>query len=719
MAPAASIAIVEDLVDRVHFSYLMQAAATAASPLGASVVSISYGYPFELVGSGSYEGFLDRTYLAPALAANPNVTFLASSGDHGSYYGLSCPSASPLVVSVGGTALFTNPGGQWANETGWGGSGGGFSTFYSEPSYQFRAHNRGGRTNPDVAADASPFTGAAVYDPFDFGSATPWADIGGTSLATPLWGAVLALADQGRAILGLLALNGPNQTLPELYTLGTSSDSYSTFFHDETVGNNGSFSASTGYDLVTGIGSPQANNLVLNLAGGGTPVKWAVLTQPPIDVVQDGSFGMIGALVDAFNNPIPSFSGTATISLSSGPAGAAFTPMTVPVTGGLAVFDQIQLSTVDPSTPYVFDLLTTVAGSPVSIATDGVTVNVAATSGTSFYYPLPVAASLQLAINNSDTNSDPTDIINLVYLSGYPVTSTVDINNAAGLPSKTLQILGDASDSRPPPAPFVRADLKGQGDPRILSISGGSSLNVYLKGFTISGGVATDNGGLALPTNLAVGGAILQNGGVVTASSISFVSNQAVGFKGSNGAPGQSVASGTGGRGGNGTPGGSAAGGAIYLYAGSLTLNTDTFGGNAALGGKGGDGGPGGNGIIPDYASFTRTSGARIRFPLGFTGHGNAGSGGSGANGGSAGGGALYVNDGTVSINNDTFSGNKAAGGAGGHGGQNVTSSVNVHPSIGQASLSVLHGHGGYAPAGPGGNGGAGANGAGADGGAI
>jgi hypothetical protein len=710
MAPGAAIDVVEAVgAAPPTLTDLMQCTATAASPLGASVVSISYGGFLEAFGEFSYEAFLDATYLAPALSANPHVTFLASSGDSGGVFGLQYPSASPLVVSVGGTALFTTPSGTWVNETGWSGSTGGYSTFYSEPSYQFPTQTSGSRTNPDVAADANSYTGVAAYDPFDFGDAKPWFNTGGTSVAAPLWGSMIAIIDQGRAIVGQPALNGPGQTLPDLYTAGLSGPGYTTFFHDETVGFNGVYFAGTGYDLVTGIGSPQANNLVLNLAGGGTPVAWEVFDQPPIDVVQKGYFGAIAALVDAFNKPIPSFSGSATISLSSGPAGASFTPFSVPVTNGVAVFDQIQLSTVDPTTPYFFDLSTVASGSPVTATTAGVTVNVAATSGTQVYYPLPAAESLQFAVPDGDTNSDPLNIINLVYPSAYPVPSTLDINNAASLPSKTLQILGDFGDSPPPPAGLSKGGLKGQGDSRILSISGGSSLSVHLKGFTISGGVATDNGGLALPANLAVGGAILQNGGIVTASSISFFSNRARGADASNGAAGSNVSAGTGGRGGNGGNGGNAAGGAIYLYAGSLTLKSDTFAGNAALGGRGGDGGPGGNGFITFYATAVFSSGVVRRTVTSLTGHGKGGSGGAGGHGGSASGGALYVNDGSVSIDNSTFEANQAVGGAGGHGGQNGIF-ANDFPSIGLVSTG-WHGRGGFGPFAPSGRGGTGGNG--------
>jgi methionine-rich copper-binding protein CopC len=259
MAPGANIDVVEANGNgtTVYLHDLMQAAQTAASPLGASVVSISYGANLEMMGAGSYEQFLDATYLAPALAANPGVTFLAATGDGGSASGLIYPAASPLVASVGGTTLNIT-GTTWTSETGWFASGGGPSTEYPAPAYQQNVTGYSQRTNPDVSADADPNTGVSVYDPFDFGG---WVVAGGTSVASPVWGGLVAIADQGRVINGGSPLNGPGQTLPALY----SNIDYANNFHDITSGNNG-YPAGPGYDLVTGIGTPQAHNLVSTLS---------------------------------------------------------------------------------------------------------------------------------------------------------------------------------------------------------------------------------------------------------------------------------------------------------------------------------------------------------------------------------------------------------------------------------------------------------------------
>ena len=137
------------------------------------------------------------------------------------------------------------------------------SQFEPIPGYQIGKINgtsTSNRTNPDVSMDADPATGVFVVDSTITGSTSQFLQIGGTSLATPLWAGVVALADQVRANASLSTLDGPSQTLPRLYQLPASD------FHDVTTGNNG-FSAGPGYDLVTGIGTPVANLLVPDLAG--------------------------------------------------------------------------------------------------------------------------------------------------------------------------------------------------------------------------------------------------------------------------------------------------------------------------------------------------------------------------------------------------------------------------------------------------------------------
>lgn len=243
VAPAASILVVEGTSD----SQLPQADALAARQPGVVVVSNSYS-TFDYVESpGEFSD--DPSFLTPP--GHPGVTFLDSSGDTGAPS--HPPDFSPYVVSVGGTSLTLDADGHYGDETGWAGSGGGLSLYRPMPAYQRRAVGPEvtRRAVPDVSIVANKSTGVSVYDPIRGG----WTVGGGTSLAAPLWAAIIAIADQGRALRGLGSLDGATQTLPVLYRLPRRD------FHDITAGDNG-FPAHRGYDLVTGLGSPYVQRVV-------------------------------------------------------------------------------------------------------------------------------------------------------------------------------------------------------------------------------------------------------------------------------------------------------------------------------------------------------------------------------------------------------------------------------------------------------------------------
>ena len=265
MAPDANIELVE--ASESSLGDLSHASNTAATVLGAAVVSQSWGL-LEIELGSAYEQFLENTYFVPAVAANPNVTFLAASGDGSAVDGPIFPSVSPLNVSVGGTSLFVN-GDTYESESGWSGGGGGPSETFPLPTYQqgvsgFDFGPLTVRTSPDISAVANPETGVSVYEPEIYGG---WVQVGGTSVATPIMSATIAIANQGRTALGGQTLSGPNQVLPALYSsyLSGSSGTYLSNFRDITTGNNG-YPAGPGYDLSTGIGSEQANNLLPFLA---------------------------------------------------------------------------------------------------------------------------------------------------------------------------------------------------------------------------------------------------------------------------------------------------------------------------------------------------------------------------------------------------------------------------------------------------------------------
>ena len=255
MAPGASIMLVE--ASSANDSDLLAAVNYAAAH--ANVVSMSWGGS-EFSGETAY----DTQYFDQA-----GVAFVASSGDAGAP--ASWPAASPNVLSVGGTALTLGTGNVWSSEIGWSGSGGGPSAYESQPSYQqgVVTQTSSARATPDVAYDASPSTGFAVYDSVKYeGTTYGWLQVGGTSAGAPQWSALLAIADQGRALSGQPALNStsPQEVMNILYENPAD-------FHDITSGTStGSpqYSAGPGYDYVTGLGSPIANLIVGSLDGTST-----------------------------------------------------------------------------------------------------------------------------------------------------------------------------------------------------------------------------------------------------------------------------------------------------------------------------------------------------------------------------------------------------------------------------------------------------------------
>jgi fibronectin-binding autotransporter adhesin len=678
IAPLANIEIVE--ADNSSLANELAAAKTAVTTLGASVVSMSFGGDLEFFGAGAFEAQLDKTDLLPALQANPNVTFLASTGDTGADPGdaPNYPSVSPLVVAVGGTTLTLTSSNLWANETGWsygsdslapsGAGGGGISTQYPEPDFQSTAQNSGHREVPDVSSDADPNTGVAVFDPFDFGTATPWVPIGGTSVSSPTWAGFIAIADQGRALQGYGPLGGPTQTLPALYNIASSPATYAADFHDITVGNN-HFPAGPGYDLITGLGSPITNNLIPDLVAFGQAAGAQIEFQPPSNVIAGGIFGTVVEVLDPAGNPAEGFTGTATISLVSGPA--PFTPVSVSITNGIGVIDGLSLSTVS-ATPYNFQVkITTTSSTFATLPTTPVTVDQAATPGVGVFYPLPVDISLRNDIDIAGFTNDGTDNLFLVYPNTFNV-SQQDIaigNTTPGGINKSINIIGQG------PANSV---ISGNSGTRVFFVGGPNSnlLSVTFQGLTIEGGLATDNGGLTLPSGTGVGGGLLIDGGAVALSNVKLTNNDAVGTTGTTGFQGASRTGGPGGRGG---AGGNGEGGAIYMAAGSLTLNNDLITGNSAQGGLGGLGGSGGlGGTLTPFGFFY--------FPREVSG----GPGGTGGVGGSGQGGGVFINGGKVFITGGSITGNNAVGGQGGdggHGGQGGT-------------VAFLGGHGGLGGAG-------------------
>jgi kumamolisin len=237
--------------------------------------------------------------------------FFAASGDSSTWSASNeaWPADNAYIVSVGGTDLITaSAGGAWKSETAWTDSGGGISPDgIPIPSWQqisgvINSSNRGSttlRNGPDVSANAN-FT---FYVCADQTTCTA-NDYGGTSFATPMWAGYIALVNQQLAANGDPTIGFIN---PTIYAQNVTS-SYATDFHDITSGTSGSYSAVTGYDLVTGWGSPNGVGLINALSGGSSPTPNFSISASPtsVSVVQgsNGSSTISTAVVDGFNAAI-------------------------------------------------------------------------------------------------------------------------------------------------------------------------------------------------------------------------------------------------------------------------------------------------------------------------------------------------------------------------------------------------------------------------------
>jgi subtilase family serine protease len=281
-------------------------------------------------------------------------TYFNASGDDDAYTGaIPTPADDPNITIVGGTTLSTTgPGGSWQSETVWNwnsgtGSSGGISTIFSIPDWQQgidMTANQGSTTMrniPDVALTADN-----VYVTYGNGSSET---VGGTSCATPLWAAFTALVNQQAVAAGQPTVGFIN---PTLYEIGRQSD-YTSNFHDVTTGNNftsGSsteFTAVTGYDLCTGWGTPNGQNLINSLA-----------TPDPLAISPAGGFTSQGPFGGPFSASVQNFSltnsgGTSlNWSLADAPSWLNVSPSSGTLTpGGIAVTVTASLNSAAASLP--------------------------------------------------------------------------------------------------------------------------------------------------------------------------------------------------------------------------------------------------------------------------------------------------------------------------------------------------------------------------------
>jgi subtilase family serine protease len=290
ICPLCNIVLVEANDDTSNGLYVANNAAASL----AGYVSNSWGGS-ETSSESSYDSYFNHS----------GVVVTVSAGD--SDYGASYPATSPYVVSVGGTALTTASNSRGWTESVWNttagseGTGSGCSAYETQPSWQTSLGLSGcaKRIDNDVAADADPATGMAVYDTSNGNGG--WNEVGGTSASSPMVAAMYALAGSAGA--------NPAQ---DIYR-------HTSNFYDVTSGNDGSCSpaylctAETGYDGPTGIGTPDG---IAGLTNGGTTSNTVTVNNP------GSQTGTVGTAVSLQITGSDSASGqTLTYSASGLPAG--------------------------------------------------------------------------------------------------------------------------------------------------------------------------------------------------------------------------------------------------------------------------------------------------------------------------------------------------------------------------------------------------------------
>ncbi len=313
MAPLARIVLIEvatpsgsDLTGGVQL----------ANKMGPGVVSMSFGTP---------EG--DWVQQSDAVFGAAGMTYFASTGDGGTQ--VNWPAVSPGVVAVGGTSLAWD-GSSTRYEAAWAGSGGGISAYEPAPSWQAGVSMPGSgplsqRGISDVSFNADPYTGQYVALTAPGSSVTHWNAYGGTSIASPQWAGIAAVANALLVASSRPVLGDFHATLYQ--QIGATPGTYASAFGDVTAGADGNCAtcaAAVGYDQPTGWGTPNGAGLLAALTGAPMPIAVA-------PVVPGGAFQTRVGAAFAQSLGITAPDGVATVyKLTGAPAG-----LTVDKTGTL------------------------------------------------------------------------------------------------------------------------------------------------------------------------------------------------------------------------------------------------------------------------------------------------------------------------------------------------------------------------------------------------
>jgi subtilase family serine protease len=333
-----------------------------ASPLQAQL-SCSWGWK-------PTDNTTDDPFFTEMSAQGQN--FFVAAGDAGKWTasGFHWPADDPFIVSVGGTDLdTTGAAGPWASETGWSDTGGGIGPDdFTIPSWQVTAAagcakcSQTFRNGPDVSANSN-FTFYVCADQ----EACTANLYGGTSFATPMWAGYLALTNEQ------YLLNGNSSTLtfinPAIYAIGEGAN-YTTDFHDITSGGN-TDGTTVGYDLSTGWGSPNGDNLLLALAGSAVS-GFSLSASPNAVSVAQGASGT-STITSAVTG---GFDSTVTLSASGQPTGVTvgFSPTSITGAGTSTMTMTVAATTVAGTYPIT---VTGTAGATTETTTVTLTVTAA------------------------------------------------------------------------------------------------------------------------------------------------------------------------------------------------------------------------------------------------------------------------------------------------------------------------------------------------------
>jgi subtilase family serine protease len=376
----------------------------------------------------------DPTTLDPYFEkmAAQGQNFFAASGDSSTWSASNeaWPADDAHVVSVGGTDLTTaSAAGPWKSETAWVDSGGGISPDgIAIPSWQqlsgvINSSNKGSttlRNGPDVSANAN-FTFYTCADQ----EACLANEYGGTSFATPMWAAYIALVNQQLAASGDPTIGFLN---PTIYPIGVSS-TYDSDFHDITSGTSGSYSAFTGYDLVTGWGSPNGAALINALAPTSTSPTYSLSSSPSsLSVVQgnSGTSTITSTVVDGFDSAV-------SLTVSGAPTGVTASLSASSITGS-------------GTSTLTLAVASTTATGTYTITVTGVGGGITKTTTVSLTVTAPSSGSFTIAVSPTsgylDQGQSGYGVVTVTASGGFASAVTL---SASGLPTGVTGSFSPAS----------------------------------------------------------------------------------------------------------------------------------------------------------------------------------------------------------------------------------------------------------------------------------